>query len=84
MCTKGGELLLIGISEKNTTLPSNEIVRGEITVKGVYGVTEKTLKRTISMVVLGKYPYVKLITSHMSFRLKMQLKAFRKEFVKKQ
>jgi threonine dehydrogenase-like Zn-dependent dehydrogenase len=62
MCTKGGELLLIGISAKETILPSNEIVRGEITVKGVYGVTEQTLKRTISMVVSGKYPYKKLIS----------------------
>jgi len=62
MCTKGGELLLVGISAKETILPSNEIVRGEITVKGVYGVTEQTLKRTIAMAASGKYPYKKLIS----------------------
>lgn len=62
MCTKGGELLLVGISAKETVLPSNEIVRGEITVKGVYGVTEQTLKRTISMAASGKFPYQKLIS----------------------
>jgi threonine dehydrogenase-like Zn-dependent dehydrogenase len=62
MCSKGGELLLVGISAKETTLPSNEIVRGEITVKGVYGVTEKTLKRAISMASSGKYPYEKLVS----------------------
>lgn len=62
MCIKGGELLLVGISAKDTVLPSKEIVRGEITVKGVYGVTEKTLQRTISMAASGKYPYRKLIS----------------------
>ncbi|WP_020007707.1 zinc-dependent alcohol dehydrogenase [Salinicoccus albus] len=64
MCSKGAELLLIGIAPEDTTLSSNEIVRGEITVKGVYGVTEKTMKRTISMAASGKYPYNKLV-SHM-------------------
>lgn len=62
MCTKGGELLLVGISAKETVLPSNEIVRGEVTVKGVYGVTEQTLKRTISMAASGKFPYLKLVS----------------------
>ncbi|WP_028551149.1 zinc-dependent alcohol dehydrogenase [Paenibacillus sp. UNC451MF] len=62
MCTKGGEVLLVGISAKETTLPTHEIVRGEVTVKGVYGVTETTLRRTISMAASGKYPYAKLIS----------------------
>ncbi|WP_251555214.1 zinc-dependent alcohol dehydrogenase [Neobacillus muris] len=62
MCTKGGELLLVGISAKETVLPSHEIVRGEITVKGVYGVTEQTLRQTISMAASGKFPYQKLIS----------------------
>lgn len=62
MCTKGGELMLVGISAKETLLPSNEIVRGEINVKGVYGVTVETLKRTISMAASGKFPYQKLIS----------------------
>ncbi|WP_433957113.1 zinc-dependent alcohol dehydrogenase [Cytobacillus horneckiae] len=62
LCTKGGEILLIGISPKETTLPTSEIVRGEMTVKGVYGVTEKTMKRAISMAASNKYPYDKLVT----------------------
>jgi threonine dehydrogenase-like Zn-dependent dehydrogenase len=74
MCTKGGELLLVGISAKDTILPSNEIVRGEVTVKGVYGVTEQTLKRTISMAASGKFPYQKLI-SH-TFPLEQGVKGF--------
>lgn len=67
MCTKGSEVLLIGITPQNTNLPTNEIVRGEITVKGVYGVTEKTMKRTISMAASGKYPYEKLVSHIFSF-----------------
>lgn len=66
MCSKGAEILLVGISAKDTVLPTNEIVRGEITVKGVYGVTEKTLKRTISMAASGKYPYEKLVSDKFS------------------
>lgn len=67
MGSKGSEILLIGITPKNTDLPTNEIVRGEITVKGVYGVTEKTMKRTISMAASGKYPYEKLISHTFTF-----------------
>jgi threonine dehydrogenase-like Zn-dependent dehydrogenase len=67
MCSKGAEVLLIGITPNNTDLPSNEIVRGEITVKGVYGVTEKTMKRTISMAASGKYPYDKLVSHIFKF-----------------
>lgn len=67
MGSKGSEILLIGITPKNTDLPTNEIVRGEITVKGVYGVTEKTMKRTISMAASGKYPYEKLISHRFTF-----------------
>ncbi|NHM32894.1 zinc-dependent alcohol dehydrogenase [Neobacillus terrae] len=74
MCSKGGELLLVGISAKETTLPSNEIVRGEVTVKGVYGVTEKTLNRAISMASSGKYPYRKLV-SH-TFSIEKALEGF--------
>ncbi|NUK31361.1 alcohol dehydrogenase catalytic domain-containing protein [Parageobacillus sp. VR-IP] len=62
MCIKGGEVLLVGISTRKTDLPSNEIVRGEVTVRGVYGVTEKTLQRTIVMAASSKYPYEKLIS----------------------
>lgn len=67
MCTKGSEVLLIGITPKNTELPSNEIVRGEITIKGVYGVTERTMKRAISMAASGKYPYENLVSHTFTF-----------------
>jgi len=66
MCTKGGEIMLVGISAKDTSLPTNEIVRGEVTVKGVYGVTEKTMNRTIAMAASGKYPYRKLVSHTLS------------------
>jgi 2-desacetyl-2-hydroxyethyl bacteriochlorophyllide A dehydrogenase len=62
MCTKGGKVMLVGISGKETMLPSNEIVRGEITLKGVYGVTEDTLRRTIAMASSGRFPFAQLIT----------------------
>jgi len=62
MCVKGGEVMLVGISPQPSTLPTSEIVRGEITLKGVYGVTEQTLKRTIAMAASKKYPYEKLVS----------------------
>lgn len=62
MNRKGGELLLVGISGKESTLPTSEIVRGELTIKGVYGVTAKTLERTITMASSGKYDFPKLIS----------------------
>lgn len=62
MLRKGGELLLVGISGKDSTVPTNEIVRGELTVKGVYGVTPKTMERAISMVASGKFDFSKLIS----------------------
>jgi len=62
MCVKGGEVLLVGISPQPSTIPTSEIVRGEVTIKGVYGVTEQTLKRTIAMAASGKYAYDKLVT----------------------
>lgn len=62
MCVKGGEVLLVGISPRSSTIPTNEIVRGEVNLKGVYGVTEQTLKRTIAMAASGKYGYEKLIS----------------------
>ncbi len=66
MLTKGGELLLVGICAQESVIPTSEIVRGEITVKGVYGVQEQTLKRAIEMAASGKYPYEKLITHVLS------------------
>ena len=32
MCVKGGEVMLVGISPQPSTLPTSEIVRGEITL----------------------------------------------------
>jgi threonine dehydrogenase-like Zn-dependent dehydrogenase len=62
MCVKGGEVLLVGICPQPSTIPTSEIVRGEVTLKGVYGVTEQTLRRTIAMAASGKYGYEKLVT----------------------
>ncbi len=62
MLRKEGELLLIGITSQQTHLMTNELVRGELTIKGVYGVTRKTLKRTLDMAASGKYEFSKLIT----------------------
>lgn len=61
MLRKGGELLLVGISSKESVLPTSEIVRGELTIKGVYGVTPKTLERTLTMATSG-YQFSKLIS----------------------
>lgn len=62
MLRKGGELLLVGIATSESTILTNEIVRGEITVKGVYGVTPQTLARTVAMASSGKYDFSKLIS----------------------
>lgn len=62
MLRKGGEILLVGITDKESTVPTSEIVRGELTVKGVYGVITKTLERAITMASSGSYEFPKLIS----------------------
>lgn len=59
---RGGELVLVGISGRPSELPLSQIVRGEITVRGSYGITPRSLERAIAMVASGRVPLGRLVT----------------------
>ena len=48
---KGGQLVLIGISNKAFALPMDQVVRGEIRIEGSYGITHATLEETLRLAV---------------------------------
>jgi len=58
---KGGELVLVGISADPFSLPADQIVRGELQVKGSYGITDETFRKTISYAQNPEFPFEKLI-----------------------
>lgn len=58
---KGGQIILVGISTNAFTVRMDQIVRGEIQLKGSYGITQKTLLRTIEHASDNNFPFEKLI-----------------------
>ncbi len=68
MSRKGGEVLLVGISSLPSEILTHEIVRGEVTIKGVYGVTKETMQRAIAMAASGNYAYSKLVSHVISLQ----------------
>jgi threonine dehydrogenase-like Zn-dependent dehydrogenase len=59
---KGGELVLVGISTNEFSLPMDQIVRGEIQIKGSYGITSNTYHRVIQYASKPQFPFGKLIS----------------------
>ncbi|BDG59839.1 zinc-dependent alcohol dehydrogenase [Caldinitratiruptor microaerophilus] len=59
---RGGELVLVGISGRPAELPLNQIVRGEIVLRGSYGITPRSLQRAAAMVASGRAPLGRLVT----------------------
>ncbi|WP_164667752.1 zinc-dependent alcohol dehydrogenase [Virgibacillus doumboii] len=59
---KGGQLVLVGISTNTFSLEMDQIVRGEIQIKGSYGITKETLKRTLEYAADDAFPFEKLVT----------------------
>lgn len=59
---KGEEIVLVGISNNEFTLPMDQIVRGEIQIKGSYGITNESFHKTVLYAANPKFPFEKLIT----------------------
>lgn len=61
---KGGQIILVGISTNALSLDMDQIVRGEIQVKGSYGVTKETFKKTLEYAKDDIFPFEKLVTGN--------------------
>ncbi|MBY7144537.1 alcohol dehydrogenase catalytic domain-containing protein [Virgibacillus sp. NKC19-3] len=59
---KGGQLVLVGISTNTFSLEMDQIVRGEIQVRGSYGITWDTFKRTLEYATDDAFPFERLVT----------------------
>lgn len=59
---KGSQIVLVGISTQAFSLEMDQIVRGEIQVKGSYGITRETFKRTLDYAQDEAFPFDKLVT----------------------
>lgn len=61
---KGGELILVGISTNEFSLQMDQVVRGEIQIKGSYGVTKDVFQRTLEYAADAKFPFDKIVSSY--------------------
>ncbi|MFC7393057.1 zinc-dependent alcohol dehydrogenase [Scopulibacillus cellulosilyticus] len=59
---KGGEIILVGISSQDFSLPMDQVVRGEIQIKGSYGITNESLHKTVDYAAKPEFPFGKLIS----------------------
>ncbi|RPF54253.1 zinc-dependent alcohol dehydrogenase [Aquisalibacillus elongatus] len=64
---KGGELVLVGISTQEFQLQMDQIVRGEISVYGSYGITRSTFNRVLEYATDSAFPFNQLISKVYSF-----------------
>lgn len=64
---KGGEIVLVGISTQVFSLEMDQMVRGEIQVKGSYGITRETFKRTLQYAEDRAFPFEPLVTGTYGF-----------------
>ncbi|WP_027725411.1 zinc-dependent alcohol dehydrogenase [Tuberibacillus calidus] len=64
---KGGEMILVGISNNEFSLPMDQVVRGEIQIKGSYGITNESFRKTVAYAAKQEFPFEKLITGIFSY-----------------
>lgn len=64
---KGGEMVLVGISTNDVSLPMDQIVRGEIQIKGSYGITSDSLRKTVDYAANPEFPFDKVITKSVPY-----------------
>ena len=65
---RGGQLVLVGINNASFALPMDQIVRGEITVQGSYGITRQNYKKLLELAELAQYPFDKLVVGSVDFQ----------------
>lgn len=64
---RGGELVLVGINPANFSVPMDQIVRGEISIKGSYGITPLNYEAVLSLAADARFPFQKLIAKTVPF-----------------
>ncbi|CAM3246164.1 alcohol dehydrogenase catalytic domain-containing protein [Sporolactobacillus spathodeae] len=60
---KGSQLILIGISDRSFSLPMDQIVRGELSITGSYGVTKESFQRTVAYASRPEFHFEELISN---------------------
>ena len=65
---RGGELILVGINPANFSVPKDQIVRGEISITGSYGITQSNYEAVLSLAADPRYPFEKLIAQTVPFK----------------
>lgn len=64
---RGGDIVLLGISNNKFSLPMDQIVRGEIVVKGSYGITLENYKKVLKMAGNIAFPFNQIVSEVIPF-----------------
>ncbi|KOY84146.1 alcohol dehydrogenase catalytic domain-containing protein [Lysinibacillus macroides] len=64
---RGGQLVLVGINAAKFSVPMDQIVRGEIMIKGSYGITPTNYKAVLQMAANPAYPFQQLVAQTVPF-----------------
>ena len=69
---RGGQLVLVGINSVEFSVPMDQIVRGEIMIKGSYGITQENYKAILQMAANPNFPFQKLVACTIPFKDSIQ------------
>lgn len=64
---RGGQLVLVGINSASFSIPMDQIVRGEISINGSYGITRGNYEEVLKLAAIPTYPFDKLIAEKVPF-----------------
>lgn len=65
---RGGQLVLVGINSAAFSLPMDQVVRGEISVHGSYGITRNNYKQLLKLAESPQYPFKQLVVGAVDFK----------------
>ncbi|MFJ8101527.1 zinc-dependent alcohol dehydrogenase [Lysinibacillus sp. NPDC096212] len=69
---RGGQLVLVGINSAEFSVPMDQIVRGEIMIKGSYGITQANYEAVLQMAANTNYPFRQLVAQTVPFSESLQ------------
>ncbi|KGR82679.1 zinc-dependent alcohol dehydrogenase [Lysinibacillus odysseyi] len=64
---RGGQLVLVGISANEFSVPMDQIVRGEIQIQGSYGITNDNYCELLKLAADKNYPFSKIVHETVPF-----------------
>lgn len=64
---RGGQLVLVGINSAAFSIPMDQIVRGEISIDGSYGITRKNYEEVLKLAANPNYPFEALVAEKVPF-----------------